>query len=232
MSESIILSKGQYILCPLSYKIDGIVKVETPFFTESEFQKGKPRLTLKAYLNINFLGSPVFRKESDKETGNVSGVVVFIPKVPYEWSVVQIQSVFERSAFGIPVNLDEGLLLSYGEFCREKFNNNLFFNEEKKVIQAKDINLPSFEEWMTTKEGYISSIEREKRKNIRIELQEKDKEIENLSSKIKAIKEGFDKKMETVREALLVLKSDLKSLEIEDEEIKVDLKKLSKEVGQ
>lgn len=226
-SRKLTFMVGQYVLSPVSYNSSGEVNIDTPFIEEAQNQKGNPRQVLRAYFNPNFLGSPVFRRVDESQT---RGLRVFIPKVSTEWTVVQIKSVSEKASYGKPVNLEKGLLISYAVKCRELYSKALQFIEEVKTIKVQNLELPSFEQWIQNKEGYISSYEREKKSTSEILVKASRLEIKELKNRMFSITDKHSKHINNIKRKAELLYSDIKALEIKDEEVENDYEKLLKAI--
>ena len=219
--KQMFLKKGQYILRPFLYDSGDTVKLANPLKEDSKSKNGEDRVVLRVYKNNNFLGSPICRR-SDEEK---KGLKVFIPsKEGLDWTVIQVFQVFKNSVFGLPIVLEKGLLLSYFEYCRELYNYSLSYNEEKQTIKPDpNLNLPSFEYWMKNKEGYKTYNERKKEQNLEVSLHLAKEKIKNLNKEISVLSTNTKKIKDNLLNKLSVLKLDLESLEIKDEEVQNDI---------
>lgn len=221
MDKDLVFQINQYILLPVSYNSSGEVSIDTAFIEKAKNQKGNPRLVLRAYYNPHFLGSPVFRRVDEK---NPRGLRVFIPEMSTDWTVVQLKSISEKAAYGKPVNLEKGLIISYALKCRELYSKALTYIPKDATIKVQDLKLPSFEKWMENKEGYISMYERAKKENSEVIIKGLKLQIKSLKDRISKLNDKHCKHLEHIKIKTRVLKSDLEALEVTDEEVYNDIK--------
>lgn len=220
------INEGDYILPPLVYNSENKAKIEKPLIEETVNRQKKIRLTLRAYFSNRFLGSPVLKKFDDTP----KGVKVFIPKVNEDWTAVQIAKIYERAIYGIPVVLEKGLIISYFEFCRELHTRSLTFNNKEKTIKPSKLILPKFEDWLGTKEGYRSIIEREKSESIVKENEKLTLEVDELKDSLTEfkIKEIIVNRIKLKYDALM---QSAKKLELQDDSFIDDLVSIEEDLN-
>lgn len=219
---STVLEPKMYILKPVNYNSSGDIDVAEVNEELTENQKGVKRLVLRAYQNPNYLGSPVFRRKTEEAIG----IKVFVPTVK-NWTVVQIIDVYEKAAFGVPVDLEKGLLISYFEYCRSDFNDSLVYDEENKTIASRVNNLISFEEWFKIgKPGYVSMVQRDNNKMKKIAVIEEEKN--KLKEELNNLKTKTFLATDSIKQAIEELKTDLNKIldGKNDDQIETDIDKI------